>query len=54
MIIDANKAQIRSDEISELYHPEIALARREAAIKKIQDLIDTIKTYPETTYLNEL
>ncbi|MCA9378019.1 hypothetical protein KC711_03895 [Candidatus Peregrinibacteria bacterium] len=54
MITDVNKAQIRSVEISELYHPEIALARRETAIKKIQDLIDVVKTYPEITYLNEL
>lgn len=53
MILDANKVKVRFDEISELYHPEIALARREAAIKKIQDLIDIIKTYPETIYLNE-
>lgn len=54
MITDPKKAQTRFDEIYEIYHPEVVLARREEAIKKIQNLIDTIKTYPDTTYLNEL
>lgn len=54
MITDVNKAQTRFTEIHENYHPEIARARREEAIRKIQDLIDTIKTYPDTAYLNEL
>ncbi len=54
MITDVNKAQTRFAEIHENYHPEIARARREEAIRKIQDLIDTIKTYPDTAYLNEL
>ncbi len=54
LMIDPAKAQIRSSEVYELYHPEIALERRTEAIKKIQILIDTIKTYPDTAYLNEL
>ena len=54
LITDLAKAQIRSSEVYELYHPEIALERRTETINKIQILIDTIKTYPDTAYLNEL